>query len=134
MNSRIEMVKEEPSGTIVMEAIYEKDSEYPGLVVVKDGRSSESRTEKRFKMVYSRSTHSLGVKDTRSSEDPDSNSDDSEDILDSEIMDMIDQLYDDDIDVYDYYSYDSFRRSVQRFGKKIVVSIKEITDTISDLR
>jgi|APHM01.1.fsa_nt_gi hypothetical protein len=134
MNSRIEMVKEEPSGTIVMEAIYEKDSEYPGLVVVKDGRSSESRTEKRFKMVYSKSTHSLGVKDTRSSEDPDSSSDDSEEILDSEIMDMIDQLYDDDIDVYDYYSYDSFRRSVQRFGRKIVVSIKEITDTISDLR
>lgn len=123
MASEIEMLKENPEGDIKVNAIYKTEDEFPQLVTIEDRRFSDKNDKRDIKMIYKNSTHSLGVKNI----DPDYDFDpDEQNLIDEEIMDMIYELYDGQVEIYDYYSYASVKKSLHQIITNIGASMREL--------
>lgn len=116
------MVQEEPEGEIKIVARYNMEEEYPHSVTINDYRVKDDVITS--KLSYNKNIHSISVKNTNGFVN--SKVSDERKLIDNVILRMIHELYDDNVEIYDHYSYNYLKVRTQEVMRRIRVTFKEI--------
>lgn len=124
MNSKIQLINETEDGEIQLKAIYQESDNKPSYLVVEDKRERLDKEDVNMNFRYDRKTNVLvlisvnGTNATTYKEDV-------EDLVDRPVVNLIEELYEDPIEIRTWTARDKISRIVNDSLKRLKNRLKK---------
>lgn len=126
MGTRIELANNTEAGRITADAVYKDNNRSPTYVIIEDHRPE---TPIRIRLEYDRHDNKLGLTSVSGSETEDIN-----ELIDNEVYIILDELYDESVELERWRSFDQFvrytRNGIGRFTESVESVIRNKSEDL----